>query len=176
MQKLLAAALLLCVPAVALAAPIKLGIVDFDHVFSQTEASKVDRQELTKLMAQKQAEVDRGKAKLEADRAELAERAQKLDAVARQKREAELDLEQQALHKLFDEAQAAVQARERELSKRVVDDARALAPEIGREHGVDAILGAAEALLWTAPNVVKVDLTAEVSRALDVKRGISGSR
>src|SRR5579871_1214909 len=127
MPKLFAACLLLLAPSLALAAPLKIGVVDFEHVFSGTEASKIDRQELAQLMAEKQKIVDVEKAKVERDRADLALRAQSMDPLARQKREAEIDLEQEALHKLFEQAQQAVQARERELSKRVIDDARAIA-------------------------------------------------
>ena len=90
-----------------------------------------------------------------------------MDAVAHSRREAELDAEAAALKKLFDDAQAMVNARERELSNRVVADARALAPELARVKGISLVLGAAEALLWAAPSVVQVDLTAEIARALD---------
>jgi Skp family chaperone for outer membrane proteins len=101
---------------------------------------------------------------------ELAEARPKLDPVARAKREAAVDAEAAVLKQLYEDAQRAVQARERELSGRVIADAKNVAPGIARSRGIDVVLGAAEVLLWTAPSVVRVDLTGEVARALDQLR------
>ena len=67
----------------------------------------------------------------------------------------------------FTEAQDAVNKRERELADKVLTDAKIIAPEVAKQRGVALVLGAAEALLWTAPSVVRVDLTAEIGRELD---------
>jgi Skp family chaperone for outer membrane proteins len=150
-----------------LGSPMKIGVVDFNKVFTETQTARVDRAELDQLMSKKQSEVDSRKVALERARAELATRASSMDAIARAKREAELDLEAASLKQLFTDAQALVQKRERELSGRVVADAKALAPEIAQAHGVTLVLGAAEALLWAAPTVEQVDLTTELARALD---------
>jgi Skp family chaperone for outer membrane proteins len=178
MQKVLLGALLLCstaalaAPALAAPAPAtapaqKIGVVNFEKIFDETARSRADRGDLMKMLADRQAEVDAKKHALEAERAQLARDQTRMDPVARARREAQLDAEEGALRKLFESAQDAVQKHERALSRQVIDDARALAPEIGRAHGVTVILGAAEALLWAAPDVVQVDLTAEIARALD---------
>jgi Skp family chaperone for outer membrane proteins len=152
----------------AWAAPsTKVGVIHFDQLFNNTQTAKLDRAELDQLTAAKQTEVDQRKSQLARARAELASAAPRMDAVAHSRREAELDAEAAGLKKLFEDAQATVNARERELSNRVVADARQLAPELAREKGISVVLGAAEALLWSAPTVVQVDLTAEIARALD---------
>jgi hypothetical protein len=38
------------------------------------------------------------------------------------------------------------------------------------------VLGAADVLLWAAPEIVEVDLTAEIARALDARRGPTHGR
>ncbi len=171
MQKALILLFALVTPVAALAAPVKVGVVHFEKIFDETEASKVDRGELTKLMADKQAQVDQKKVELDRARGQLEAQSAKMDPVARAKREAELDVQASELKKLFEAAQAAVQNRERELSNQVILDAKSLAPEIARARGLQMVLAAAEVLLWTAPEVVQVDLTAEIAHALDAKRG-----
>ncbi len=157
-------------PLSAMAAPsTRIGVIDFDKLFTDTRTARIDRAELDALLTKKQAEVDLRKEALKKARNELAAAARTMDGVARARREAELDAEQAALKKLFDDAQTLVSSRERELSKRVVDDARTIAPQLAQEKGLTLVLGAAEALFWSAPSVVKVDLTAEIGRVLDQK-------
>jgi outer membrane protein len=147
----------------------RIGVIDFDKLFNETRTAHADRAELDALLTKKQDELDLRKEALKKARTELAAAVRTMDAVARARREAELDAEAAALKKLFEDAQTLVNARERELSKRVFDDARSLAPQLAQEKGLTLVLGAAEALFWTAPSVVKVDLTAELGRALDQK-------
>ncbi len=162
--------LALLVAAPALAHTTRVGIIDFAKIYSDTDTAKHDRAELEKLMRDKQVEVDARKAKVAALQADLEKAKPKLDTVTRAKREAEVDAEIGALKQMFEAAQKSVAARERELSGRVVADAKNLAPTVAKKHGVDLILGAAEALLWSAPAVVQVDLTGEVAQALDQLR------
>jgi Skp family chaperone for outer membrane proteins len=160
-------ALLTLLPLTALAAPVKVGVIDFEKLFTETRTAQVDKAELDRLLSTRQKEVDLRKEVLKKARTELVAAAKTMDAVARARREAELDAELAALKKLFDDAQTEVNARERELSARVVTDAKLIAPELARQKGILLVLGAAEALFWTAPSVVQVDLTAEIARALD---------
>jgi Skp family chaperone for outer membrane proteins len=169
MKNLLLGAWVFAVAAPAVAAPtVKVGVVDFTQLFTVTENAKQDRAELDRLMAAKQAEVDAQKTRLAAARAELA--SAKLDPPVRARREAELDSQAAALRKMFDDAQALVQHRERELTHRVLDEAKVVMPELAKQKGVELVLGAAEALLWAAPAIVQVDLTAELAHALDQRR------
>jgi Skp family chaperone for outer membrane proteins len=154
---------------VAQAASTQVGVIDFNKLFTETQRARVDRAELDRMMAARQKDVDARKAAIEEARATLASTKKNLDAMARAKKQAEIDAAAGELRKLFEDAQAQLVARERELSKKVLDDARAMAPEIARTHGLSIVLGAAEALLWAAPSVVQVDLTEEIARALDRK-------
>lgn len=146
---------------------IKVAVVDFAKIYSDTATAKQDRAELDQMMRQRQASVDTEKAKVAKMSSELAASRAKLSPGDLAKREAELDLEQAALRKLFEEAEKAVAARERELSGKVIADAKQLAPDIAKQHGVSMVLGAAEAILYAAPSIVQVDLTGEVAQALD---------
>jgi Skp family chaperone for outer membrane proteins len=157
--------LLFLLPLTASAAPVKIGVINFEKLFTETETAKIDRAELDSLMSKKQSEVDLRKNALVEARQKFA--SAKLDGVARARREAELDAEAAAVKKLFDEAQVLVNQRERELSGRVVADAKSIAPDVAHKQGITLILGAAEALLWSAPSVVQVDLTGEIGRELD---------
>jgi Skp family chaperone for outer membrane proteins len=121
-------------------------------------------------MLQQQAAVDAEKAKVTRLQTELAANRAKLSPGDLAKREAEVDLESAALRKLFADAEKAVNARERELSGKVIADAKQIAPEIAKQHNVTMVLGAAEAILFAAPSVVQVDLTGEVAQALDKLR------
>jgi outer membrane protein len=163
-------AMVMLVAAPAFAKDVRVGVVDFNKIYTETETSKRDRAELDRLVAQRQAEVDRERQKVAGLQAELEKAKPTMDPVARAKQEASVDVEVAALKKLFEEAERAVNARERELSGRVVADAKELAPEIAKSHGLDLVLGATEALLWSAPSVVQVDLTGEVAHALDKLR------
>jgi outer membrane protein len=159
--------LVLFAAAPALAHQTRVGVVDFNKIYTQTATAKRDRAELDKLMAAKQAEVDAKRAKVSRMQADLEQARPRLDAVDRARRENEVDAERGALKQLFEAANKQVSARERELSGRVLADAKTLAPEVARQHGLDLVLGAAEALLWSAPSVAQVDLTDEVAHALD---------
>jgi Skp family chaperone for outer membrane proteins len=163
-------------PLTVLAAPVKVGVIDFEKLFTETKTARVDKAELDRLLTTKQTEVDLRKATLQKARAELVAAAKTMDAVARARREAELDAENAALKKLFEEAQTLVNARERELTNRVVSDAKLIAPELAKQKGILMVLGAAEALFWTAPSVVQVDLTAEIARALDQRLALKTTR
>src|SRR3989442_678881 len=99
-------------------------------------------------------DIDLRKTALEHARRELAAAARTLDGIARARREAELDAEAAAVKKLFTDAQEAVNLRERELANKVLGDAKIIAPEVAKQRGLTLVLGAAEALLWTAPSVV----------------------
>jgi outer membrane protein len=158
-------------PLTAFAAPIKVGVVDFDKLFKQTETARVDKAELDSLLRKKQVEVDVRKSALETSRRELASAPRTLDGVVRARREAELDAEAASLKKLFQDAQAFVDERERELTQRMLADAKAIAPSVAQEKGITLVLGAAEALLWSAPSVIQIDLTGEIGRALDRRLG-----
>jgi outer membrane protein len=164
---LLSAFVLFALPA---GAATRVGVVDFEKLFSSTERARADRAELDKLMAEKQSLVDARKHKLDAASADLEHASATMDPVARAKREAELDVERAALRKQFEAAQTEVQTRERTLSRLVVEEAKRLMPELARARGLEVVLGAVEALMWSAPDVVQVDLTQEIARALDEHR------
>jgi outer membrane protein len=163
----LSALMVMLVATPALAKDLRVGVVDFQKIYTETETSKRDRDELNGMVAKKQVEIDSKKREVAAMQADLEKGKAKLDPVDRAKREAALDVEVAALKKLFQDAEQSVAMHERELSGRVVADAKGVAPDIAKSHGLDMVLGAAEALLWTAPSVVQVDLTGEVARALD---------
>ena len=154
-------------PLTAFAAPVRVGVIDFDKLFTQTQTARFDRAELDTLLKQKQGEVDLRKTALATARQQLASAVRTLDGVARARREAELDAEAAAVKKLFEEAQDLVNRRERELSNKVLNDAKAIAPEVAKQKGLTLVLGAAEALFWSAPSVIQVDLTGEIGRELD---------
>jgi outer membrane protein len=154
-------------PKPAAQAETKVGVVDFAKIYTDTDTAKKDRAELDQMMRQRQASVDAAKAKVNKMQSDLQAAKPKLSPGDLAKREAELDLESAALRKLFEEAEKAVNERERELSGKVIADAKQLAPGIAREHGVSLVLGAAEAILFAAPSVVQVDLTGEVAQAID---------
>jgi Skp family chaperone for outer membrane proteins len=175
MQKAAALLVLLVASGTALATETRIGVVDFAKIYTDTETAKKDRAELDKLMSDKQAAVDAEKVRVARAQAELAASGAALNPAARARREAELDLQSAALRKLFEEAEKAVNARERELSGRVITDAKQLAPGIAKQHGLALVLGATEAILFAAPSVVQVDLTGEVAQALDKMRPTKAS-
>jgi Skp family chaperone for outer membrane proteins len=175
MQKAAALLVMLVASVPALAAETRIGVVDFAKIYSTSETSRKDRAELDKLMADKQAAVDAEKARVARMQSELESARPKLDPSARARREAEVDVQAAALRKLFEEAEKAVTSRERELSGRVITDAKQLAPGIAKQHGLALVLGATEAILFAAPSVVQVDLTGEVAQALDKLRPTKAS-
>jgi Skp family chaperone for outer membrane proteins len=175
MQKAAALLVMLVASGTALATETRIGVVDFAKIYTDTQTAKKDRAELDKLMADKQAAVDAEKGRVARAQAELATAGATMNPAARAKREAELDLQAAALRKLFEEAEKAVNARERELSGRVITDAKQLAPGIAKQHGLALVLGASEAILFAAPSVVQVDLTGEVAQALDKLRPAKAS-
>jgi Skp family chaperone for outer membrane proteins len=161
---------LVAVTGIARAGETRVGVVDFAKIYTETATAKKDRAELDLMMKQKQAAVDAEKAKVARLQSELQTTRNKLSPGDVAKREAEVDVESAALRKLFEEAEKAVNDRERELSGRVISDAKQLAPDIAKQHNLSLVLGATEAILWAAPSVVQVDLTGEVAQAIDRMR------
>jgi Skp family chaperone for outer membrane proteins len=158
---------LLAAASPALAGETRVGVVDFAKIYTETATAKKDRAELDDMLKKQQAAVDAEKVKVARLQTELQSNRSKLNPADLAKREAEVDLEAAALRKMFDEAEKAVNARERELSGRVLADAKTLAPDIAKQHNVSLVLGAAEAILFAAPSIVQVDLTGEVAQAID---------
>lgn len=162
-----ASLLLLLVAAPAFAGETRVGVIDFNKIYTDTATAKQDRAELDQMLHKQQQAVDAERAKVARMQTELTANRDKLNPGDRARREAEVDLESAALRKLFDEAEKAVNARERELSGRVLADAKTLAPEVAKQHNLSLVLAATEAILFAAPSVVQVDLTGEVAQAID---------
>jgi Skp family chaperone for outer membrane proteins len=151
-------------PVTLFPADAKFGIVDFQHVASDSVAGKLARQILDTLHKQKMAELDAQNTQLQAlisrrDSQVLTElaRAQVEKDVARLQRE--LQFSGQSAQAEFDQRQTEL---ETDLERQVVP----VVSDIAKERGLHAVFLASPQLLYADP---RVDITNEVIQRMDTK-------
>jgi outer membrane protein len=165
LQKVLASAALM--GAVAQAAPLKVGVVNFQRALQEVKQGKSAKASLEKEVAAKKKEVE----KMQADIQKLNEEFQKKAAVMSDKARADKGMEIQQKIGVYQEtvqkSQMEFQQREAELTRPILERLRALIPEVSRDRGLDLVFEAASGVLLYSTN--QTDVTEELIRLYDSK-------
>src|SRR4051794_23009318 len=118
----------------------KIGYVDLQKALQSVDAGKAAKSTLEKDVAAKKAELEKTQASLQAEAEQFEKKAAILNDAAKAKKQAELQKRFADFQKDAAESQLALQKRERELTKPLVDELRSIIEGIGKEQEFQLIL------------------------------------
>jgi outer membrane protein len=165
LQKVLASAVL--VSAAAQAAPLKVGVVNFQRALQEVKQGKDAKASLEKEVGAKKKQIE----KMQAEIQKLNEEFQKKAAVMSEKARADKGMEIQQKIAVYQEtvqkSQMEFQQREAELTRPILERLRGLVPELSRSRELDLVFEAASGVLLYSTN--QTDVTEELIRIYDSK-------
>jgi outer membrane protein len=152
---------------VANAAEARLGYVDLQKAIQSTEAGKKGKASLEKELQTMSAEFKKTEEALRKDAEEFEKKAAIMSDAARAKAQSELQRRFQELQQKAAASQMELQRKEREMTKPLIDELRAIIEGLGKERGYEFIVEKNEgAVLYALPGA---DLTDEVIARFNAK-------
>ncbi len=151
-------------PLALFPADAQFGVVDFQHIASDSLAGKLAGQILDTLRKQKMAELDAQNKQLQTliDKRD----SQVLSQSASAQMEKDVVKLQRDLQYLGESAQAEVDQRQTELEKDLEQQMKPVVSDIAKERGLHAVFLATPEIVYTDS---RVDITDEVIRRMDAK-------
>lgn len=151
----------------ARAAEAKMGYVDLQKAIQSTEAGKKGKAALEKELQAKSAEFKKTEESLRKDAEEFEKKAAIMSDAARAKAQGDLQRRFQELQQKAAASQMELQKKEREMTKPLIDELRAIIEGVGKEKGYEFIVEKNEgAVLYAMPGA---DLTDEVISRFNAK-------
>ena len=156
------------VPTVAaFGAEAKLGYVDLQKAIQSTETGKKGKASLEKELQAKSAESKKAEESLRKDAEDFEKKAAIMSDAARAKAQGDLQRRFQELQQKAAASQMELQRKEREMTKPLIDELRAIIEGVGKEKGYAFIVEKNEgAVLYALPGS---DLTDEVIARFNAK-------
>ena len=143
-MKLFAVGLALVVGTSAMAADtpatLKVAYVDLQKALQTVDAGKKAKAQLEKDVAAKRTELEKMQSQLQSEAEQFEKKAAILNESAKAAKQAELQKKFMEFQKNASESQADLQKRERELTKPLIDELRAIIEGMGKEKGYQLIL------------------------------------
>ena len=150
------------------AADIRIGFVDLQKVLTSVDAGKKAKSLLEKEMSAKRTSLEKEQKEIQTELEQLEKRSAILNETAKMKKQAELQKKLQAFQRKAMESQMALQKREQELTKPLLDEVRVIVESVGKSKGFQLILEKSEgAVLYAAQGA---DLTSDVIAAFNKKK------
>ncbi len=121
-------------------AALKVAYVDLQKALQTVDAGKTAKAQLEKDVAAKRAELEKAQASLQQEAEQFEKKSAILNDSAKQAKQQELQKRFMEFQKNASESQADLQKRERELTKPLIDELRAIIEGIGKEKGYQLIV------------------------------------
>src|SRR5256885_449782 len=138
------ASLLLVAPAGfaadAPSATLRVAYVDLQKALQTVDAGRTAKSQLEKEVAAKRTELEKAQADLQKEAEQFEKKAAILNETAKAQKQAELQKRFAEFQKSASESQMDLQKRERELTKPLIDELRAIIEGIGKEKNYQLIL------------------------------------
>lgn len=148
-------------PALCLAdAAFKVAYVDLQKALQTVDAGKTAKSDLEKEVAGKRASLEKQQAALQQEAEQFEKKSAILNDSAKQAKQQELQKKFADFQRQASESQMDLQKRERELTKPLIDELRAIIEGLGKEKGFQLILEKNEGAVLYAEN--GQDLTDQV--------------
>ncbi|HMK44866.1 MAG TPA: OmpH family outer membrane protein [Dissulfurispiraceae bacterium] len=144
----------------AMAADLKIGIVDLYKALNESESGKKAKTELESFAKSKQSGLEDKARTIERLRGELEKQGSVLSKDARKSKEEELERVTRDAQRLAADAQTEFRKKENELTGGVLKDIRVVINDIAKEEKYTLILERADGLVLFADNAI--DLTDKV--------------
>ncbi len=128
----------------------KLGLVDLQKALQNVEAGKNAKKSLEKEVTSKRTELEKRQNEIQKEAEGFEKKAALMNDAAKTKKQQELQKKFMELQKEAADSQMDLQKRERELTKPIMDELRAVIEGIGKDKGLTLILERNEgAVLFT---------------------------
>jgi len=118
----------------------RVGFVDLQKALQTVDAGKTAKSDLEKRVTAKRTELEKAQADLQKEAEAFEKKAALLSDTEKQKKQVELQKKFAELQKSASESQMDLQRTERELTKPLIDELRAIIEGIGREKGLQLVL------------------------------------
>lgn len=148
-------------------APFKVAYVDLQKALQTVDAGKNAKSQLEKEVTQKRTSLEKQQQDLQKEAEQFEKKAAILNDTAKAAKQAELQKKFADFQRQAAEMQMDLQKRERELTKPLIDELRAIIEGIGKEKGFQLILEKNEGAVLYAEN--GNDLTDQVISAFNSK-------
>jgi len=148
-------------------AAFKVAYVDLQKALQTVDAGKTAKSQLEKEVTAKRASLEKQQADLQKEAEQFEKKAAILNDTAKASKQAELQKKFADFQRQAAEMQMDLQKRERELTKPLIDELRAIIEGIGKEKGFQLILEKNEGAVLYAEN--GNDLTEQVISAFNSK-------
>jgi len=139
---------------------VKIGYVDFQRAVSSSDAGKDARLIFQSEVEMRQKDLDRMKENLEKSKGELESQGYLLSEETRVKKEKEYQDKLKEVQRYYKDSQDELQAKDIQLTKKLISEFRSIIESIGRERNYTAIFEKSDSNLLYADKAI--DLTAEV--------------
>ncbi len=146
---------------------LRVAYVDLQKALQSVEAGKTAKAQLEKDVAAKRAELEKAQAGLQAEAEQFEKKSAILNDSAKQAKQQELQKKFMEFQKSASESQADLQKRERELTKPLIDELRAIIEGIGKEKNYQLIVEKNEGAVLYAE--AGSDLTEQVVEKFNAK-------
>ncbi len=117
-----------------------LGLVDLQKALQNVEAGKNAKKSLEKEVTSKRGELEKRQNELQKEAESFEKKSALLNDANKTKKQQELQKKFMELQKEAAESQMDLQKRERELTKPIIDELRAVIESVGKEKGFTLIL------------------------------------
>ncbi len=118
----------------------KVGFVDLQKALQSVDAGKTAKSDLEKKVTAKRTELEKAQAALQQEAEAFEKKAALLSDAEKQKKQVELQKKFAELQKSASESQMDLQKHERELTKPLIDELRAIIEGIGRDKNLQLVL------------------------------------
>ena len=161
--------LVLLAAAGAEAAATRIVYVDVQKVLVRSVAGLAAREQLEREKAAMQKDVDNRRVEVDKLREELEKKGLVLTADAKREKEETLQRKIRDLRRLSEDLQKELQAKEQQLTQRILQDLTGLIEKIGKDKGLLMVLERRSAgVIYGDP---EADITDEIIRAFDQEKG-----
>ena len=165
----IAAMLVLLAAAGVEAAATRIVYVDVQKVLVRSVAGLAAREQLEREKVAMQKDVDNRRVEVEKLREELEKKGLVLTADAKREKEETLQRKIRDLRRLSEDLQKELQAKEQQLTQRILQDLTGLIEKIGKDKGLLMVLERRSAgVIYGDP---EADITDEIIRAFDQEKG-----
>lgn len=176
MRKLLTLVFVLVLSTYAFAQDgVKIGFIDMQKALNESEAGKVAKKELEKMVKERQVKIDEKIALRDKLVAEIEKQSVVLSEEARRQKQDELEKIAREIERMVADSNAELQKQQRELEIEIVKDLDAIITGIGKEGNYTIILPA-DIILYSAEGTDITDLVIKKHNELYKSKGKKGKK
>lgn len=151
----------------ALAAEIKLGVIDMQKAIQETSAGKKAKKDLEEEFNKKKKDLDKREADIKKMGEDFEKRSMAMNDEAKLKKQAELQGEMRKYQELAGKSQMEIQKRERDLTQPIVTKLRTIIEGIAAKEDLTVVLEKSEqSVMWAKK---EIDLTDRVIKEFEKK-------